>query len=53
MFEFVIRRTGPLPTLIEWDNDVPDWPILRKEAQRADAWLDHLAAPSQIGIRHG
>ncbi|MDO6965303.1 MNIO family bufferin maturase [Rhizobium alvei] len=53
MFAFVIRRTGPLPTLIEWDNDVPDWSILRKEAQRADAWLDHLAAQSQIGMRHG
>ena len=31
----VIARTGALPTLIEWDNDVPDWPTLRAEAVAA------------------
>ena len=31
-----IRRAGAIPTLIEWDNDVPDWPTLFAEAQRAD-----------------
>jgi uncharacterized protein (UPF0276 family) len=35
LFSHVIRRTGPLPTLVEWDNDVPDWPILAAEAARA------------------
>jgi uncharacterized protein (UPF0276 family) len=32
LYADVIARTGPLPTLIEWDNDVPDWRILRAEA---------------------
>ncbi|MEY3534408.1 MAG: hypothetical protein RI979_2434, partial [Pseudomonadota bacterium] len=27
------------PTLIEWDNDVPDWPVLAAEAARATALL--------------
>ena len=35
----VIARCGPIPTLIEWDNDVPDWPVLRSEALRAQAIL--------------
>ena len=35
LFAHVISRTGPLPTLIEWDNDVPDWPKLRAEAVAA------------------
>ncbi|MGR7996377.1 MULTISPECIES: MNIO family bufferin maturase [unclassified Xanthobacter] len=39
LFETVIARTGPLPTLIEWDNDVPAWPVLRAEAERAGAVL--------------
>ncbi len=30
-----IARGGPKPTLIEWDNDVPDWPALAGEAARA------------------
>ena len=44
LFERVIARTGPLPTLIEWDNDVPAWPVLRGEAIAADAVLTRLAA---------
>ena len=32
-----IRRIGPVPTLIEWDKDVPEWPVLKQEAERAEA----------------
>jgi uncharacterized protein (UPF0276 family) len=39
LYESVIARTGPLPTLIEWDNDVPDWPILAAEARAAGTIL--------------
>ncbi|MCT2539176.1 DUF692 domain-containing protein [Sedimentimonas flavescens] len=35
LFDEVIARTGPLPSLIEWDNDVPDYPVLLDEARRA------------------
>ena len=37
LYARVIARIGRKPTLIEWDNDVPDWPILQAEAARADA----------------
>ncbi len=37
LYRAVIARIGPKPTLIEWDNDVPDWPTLYAEARRADA----------------
>ncbi len=39
LYESVIARAGPRPTLIEWDNDVPDWPVLRAEAEAAGAIL--------------
>lgn len=29
----------PIPTLIEWDSDVPVWPVLAAEAARAEAVL--------------
>ncbi len=35
LFAEVIARVGPLPTLVEWDNDLPDWPVLAAEAARA------------------
>lgn len=40
LYAQTIARAGPLPTLIEWDNDVPDWPTLCAEAQAAQAVLD-------------
>ncbi len=34
LYRHTIERGGPKPTLIEWDNNVPDWPILAAEAMR-------------------
>ncbi len=39
LLDYTLRQTGPQPILIEWDNDVPDWPLLAAEATRADAAL--------------
>lgn len=36
LFRTVIARRGAVPTLIEWDNDLPDWPVLKREALAAD-----------------
>jgi hypothetical protein len=44
LFEIVIRRCGPIPSLIEWDSKIPDWPILRAEATAAQAILDRHQA---------
>ncbi len=35
LLDYTLAQTGPKPVLVEWDNDVPDWPTLRAEAQRA------------------
>jgi uncharacterized protein len=43
LFESVIARTGPLPTLVEWDNDVPEWPELLAEVRKAQECLDRAA----------
>ncbi len=39
LFESVIARAGPIPTLIEWDTAVPSYPTLMAEASKADALL--------------
>lgn len=39
LFDHVIGKTGPLPTLIEWDNDVPPLGTLLAEAAEADRRL--------------
>ncbi|PTV97369.1 hypothetical protein C8J27_101484 [Rhodobacter aestuarii] len=43
LYAETIRRAGPLPTLVEWDNDVPAWPVLAAEAERATKILQREA----------
>ena len=43
LYAHVIARGGPRPTLIEWDNDVPAWPVLKAEALRAAQLLEGVA----------
>jgi len=43
LFESVIARAGPLSTLVEWDNDVPEWPVLLSEVIKAQDYLDRAA----------
>ena len=40
LFDRLIARIGPKPTLIEWDNDVPSWSVLQHEAALADTRLN-------------
>lgn len=48
LLDYTLERSGAKPVLIEWDNDVPDWPTLAAEAERAAFALAHL--PSQPPI---
>jgi uncharacterized protein len=36
LYAEVVARTGPIATLIEWDNEVPDWSVLCAEAVKAE-----------------
>lgn len=44
LYAHVLERAGPRPTLIEWDTDVPDWPVLVAEAARAARLLQGVPA---------
>jgi uncharacterized protein len=47
LFDEVVRRFGPRPTLIEWDTDIPALSVLLDEAERAErailSAVDHAA----------
>src|SRR5579862_6796923 len=49
LYEIVISRCGPIPTLIEWDSKIPAWPILRAEAAAAQAILDRFTSARAVG----
>ena len=40
LYEILISQCGPVPTLVEWDSSIPDWPVLKAEAAAAQKILD-------------
>src|ERR1700723_762913 len=52
LYEIVISRCGPIPTLIEWDSKIPAWPVLRTEAAAAQAILDRFTSARIVGGGH-
>ncbi|WP_321951093.1 MNIO family bufferin maturase [Paraburkholderia bannensis] len=40
LYAALVARIGPVPTLIEWDSDLPAWPVLRAQAEAARRILD-------------
>ena len=52
LYEIVISRCGPIPTLIEWDSNIPAWPILRAEAAAAQVILDRFTSADSVGGGH-
>jgi hypothetical protein len=40
LFEQALKRFGPVPTLIEWDTDVPALEVLMEEAAIAQAYIE-------------
>lgn len=52
LFDAVIGRCGPVPTLVEWDSDIPDWPVLKAEAAAAQAVLQRHAHSFILGKVH-
>jgi uncharacterized protein (UPF0276 family) len=48
LYREALRRFGPVPTLIEWDTDIPPLDVLVAEARRADA----LIAAPRSEVRH-
>lgn len=45
LYQCVVEQTPGIPTLIEWDNDVPTWDALEAEASRAAQVLESVKDP--------
>ena len=44
LYERALERYGRVPTLIEWDTDIPDFAVLQREAATAQSYLDACLA---------
>lgn len=44
IYNMAINRFGNIPTLIEWDQDIPDFKVLMGEAKKAKNYLKAMAS---------
>jgi uncharacterized protein len=44
LYQFALRCFGPMPTLLEWDADIPALEVLVGEAHKADTFLERSRA---------
>lgn len=44
LYQQALHQFGPVPTLIEWDNNLPPFQTLQQQALRAEGYLSTLAA---------
>jgi uncharacterized protein len=52
LYARVIGRNGPLPTLVEWDSELPEWAVLRDQASQADGIMAAYAGDRvRVGAR--
>lgn len=49
LFRYVLQRCGALATLVEWDNNVPEWPVLLAQARRAETVLHDCSIQAAPG----
>lgn len=47
LYERVIARIGPVATLIEWDDEIPEWSVLAAEAEKT---AKHRAAALAVAV---
>jgi uncharacterized protein (UPF0276 family) len=43
LLDYTLVQTGPKPVLVEWDSDVPEWSVLRAEAEKAAGALIQIS----------
>lgn len=43
LYQAALARFGAVPTLIEWDTDIPTWEVLMAEAYKAEKLLNEVA----------
>lgn len=54
LYELVLQTRSNVPTLVEWDSDLPEWPVLRDEIGAAKKVQNRIARLMQpLGRRHG
>jgi len=50
LYKELIHLTGPVPTLIEWDTDIPEFSVLYSESKKAQHIINKYSSTKNLSI---
>jgi uncharacterized protein (UPF0276 family) len=50
LYREVLRRFGPISSLVEWDEDTPEWALLRDEQRKAATIANEVCGPAAANL---
>ena len=52
LYAWTLKKTGPMPTLIEWDANVPEWDVLSRQVELANHKLHSICREAAHAVDH-
>jgi hypothetical protein len=52
LYEYYLKKSGPRPTLLEWDEKIPAFPVLYEEAKKAETRIQALGSNDELRSRN-
>lgn len=48
LYSYVINKAGPISTMIEWDDKIPEFPVVMEELNKARHWAQSQDGPVEF-----
>ncbi|MCB2082077.1 MAG: DUF692 family protein, partial [Rickettsiales bacterium] len=52
LYRYLLSRTGPVATMIEWDTNIPDFPVVMAEVEKARTIAAEQRIPNRLEPQH-
>jgi hypothetical protein len=48
IYRYILSRTGKVSTMVEWDQDIPEFDVVMKEVEKAKQYAEEATTPNNI-----
>lgn len=48
LYAYAINKVGPISTMVEWDDNIPEFPVMMEELGKARHWAKQSQGPTEM-----
>ncbi len=52
VYRYILGRTGPVSTMVEWDTNIPEFPVVYEQVQKAREVGQETTIPNRLAPQH-